>query len=258
MKKLWILLAASMTILAACGNDEKADEGTKATTQQTTETEATTETEETTDATDDAATNKTEEQTAATDDAEDDADDAKAEEETTEQATSTETTSKEEQATEQTATTEKATTTDLTKPASLKESATDNTFVLYDAMDTEFMVKRIDYSYKDNGPQAKMILLNLYDQFYKTYFNGYAISKDEKTITLDLKESGLTKNNFGASPENNIELLTSLFVNFPKTETIQFKLDGEKAELDNFTTTTRSEWKKMIETGSYTYNVIED
>lgn len=255
MKKLLILLAASMTILAACGNDEQTNEGTKATTQQTTEETTSTDTSDGQSDADEADEETEEQQTTVT--TEDD--DSDADNDSDDKATSNDTASndaKEDENDEADA--DDATAADLTKPTSLKESANDDSFVLYDAMDTEFMVKRIDYSYKENGPQVKMILLNLYDQYYNTYFNSYAISKDEKTITLDLKESGLTKNNFGASSENNIELLTSLFVNFPKTETIQFKVDGEQAELDNFTTTTRSEWKKMIQSGNYTYTIIED
>lgn len=250
MKKLLILLAASMTILAACGNDEQTNEGTKATTQQTTEETTSTDTSDGQSDADEADEETEEQQTTVTTEDDNDSDD---------KATSNDTASndtKEDENDEADA--DDATAADLKKPTSLKESANDDSFVLYDAMDTEFMVKRIDYSYKENGPQVKMVLLNLYDQYYNTYFNSYAIAKDEKTITLDLKESGLTKNNFGASSENNIELLTSLFVNFPKTETIQFKVDGEQAELDNFTTTTRSEWKKMIQSGNYTYTIIED
>lgn len=250
MKKLLILLAASMTILAACGNDEQTNEGTKATTQQTTEETTSTDTSDGQSDADEADEETEEQQTTVTTEDDNDSDD---------KATSNDTASndaKEDENDEADA--DDATAADLKNPTSLKESANDDSFVLYDAMDTEFMVKRIDYSYKENGPQVKMVLLNLYDQYYNTYFNSYAIAKDEKTITLDLKESGLTKNNFGASSENNIELLTSLFVNFPKTETIQFKVDGEQAELDNFTTTTRSEWKKMIQSGNYTYTIIED
>lgn len=250
MKKLLILLAASMTILAACGNDEQTNEGTKATTQQTTEETTSTDTSDGQSDADEADEETEEQQTTVTTEDDNDSDD---------KATSNDTASndtKEDENDEADA--DDATAADLKNPTSLKESANDDSFVLYDAMDTEFMVKRIDYSYKENGPQVKMVLLNLYDQYYNTYFNSYAIAKDEKTITLDLKESGLTKNNFGASSENNIELLTSLFVNFPKTETIQFKVDGEQAELDNFTTTTRNEWKKMIQSGNYTYTIIED
>lgn len=56
----------------------------------------------------------------------------------------------------------------------------------------------------------------------------------------------MLENNFVYTNENYVEIITSLFVNFPKLETIQFKVDGQVTELDNFTETSRADWKKCL------------
>ena len=252
MKKMMLLTAATIAMLAACGNnteDSNADNEQAPITQTTDESSTTasqsedkqTEADEsstTTDHNDKNATTDKEQSSTST------------EESTTEQEKETSAVSGETDAE-----TAKA---DLTQPLRLHEDASDDSVVIYDMNDEQFMTTRVDYSYATEGSQTKKILMTLYDRYYTTYFNDYAVSKDEKKVILDLNGQGMLENNFVYTNENYLEIITSLFTNFPKLELIQFKVDGQVTELDHFTETSRKEWKKMLEQNNYTYNVVEN
>lgn len=261
MQKMMLLTAATVAMLAACGNNsdnssanneqapvtQTAEESSSATTQTEDEqTEADEQQQESTtsDSKDSNATTDEEQQSTSNDEV------------TTEQETTTEDNKDTGAVSGETESeTAKA---DLTKPLSLKEDATDDSIVIYDMNDEQFITTRVDYSYATEGSQTKKILMTLYDRYYTTYFNNYAVSKDEKKVILDLNGQGMLENNFAYTNENYVEIITSLFTNFPKLETIQFKVDGQVTELDHFTETSREDWEKMFEQNDYTYNVVEN
>lgn len=265
-----LLTAVTVAMLAACGNtsDSSSADNEQAPVTQTAEESSSASATKSEDAQSEAD-EKQEEST--TSDSKDSS--ASAKEAVEDTSSNEETTTKEETAEKDTAATteeeeeietvsgETATETvkaDLTKPLSLNEDATDDSIVIYDMNDEQFITTRVDYSYAAEGSQTKKILMTLYDRYYTTYFNNYAVSKDEKKIILDFNGQGMLENNFVYTNENYVEIITSLFTNFPKLETIQFKVDGQVTELDNFTETSRADWKKMLEQNDYTYNVVEN
>lgn len=262
MQKMMLLTAAAVTMLAACGSAETSSE-TSANNEQAPVTQTTESTE--------AAEQTQPAEKETTDVSEQD-------ESTTEKSTATETktdasanamTEEEDEAEEEvvakketkSATTEgssKVTESDLSKPLSLNEQATDDSIVLYDMNDDTFIATRVDYNYAQDGSQTKKILMMLYDRYYNTYFNSYAVSKDETKIVLDLNGQGMLENNFAYAQENYVEIITSLFANFPKLQTVEFKVDGQAEALDDFPTTSRNEWKKMIDANGYNVDVVSN
>ncbi|WP_126989898.1 MULTISPECIES: hypothetical protein [Kurthia] len=267
MQKMMLLTAVTVAMLAACGNtsDSSSADNEQAPVTQTAEESSSASTTKSEDAQSEADEKQEESTTSDSKDSsasekEAVADTSSKEEKTTKEETKETATTEEEEEVE-TVSGETATETvkaDLTKPLSLNEDATDDSIVIYDMNDEQFITTRVDYSYAAEGSQTKKILMTLYDRYYTTYFNNYAVSKDEKKIILDFNGQGMLENNFVYTNENYVEIITSLFANFPKLETIQFKVDGQVTELDNFTETSRADWKKMLEQNDYTYNVVEN
>lgn len=261
-----LLTAVTVAMLAACGNtsDSSSADNEQAPVTQTAEESSSASTTKSEDAQSEADEKQEESTTSDSKDSsasekEAVADTSSKEEKTTKEETQETATTEEEEV--ETVSGETATETvkaDLTKPLSLNEDATDDSIVIYDMNDEQFITTRVDYSYAAEGSQTKKILMTLYDRYYTTYFNNYAVSKDEKKIILDFNGQGMLENNFVYTNENYVEIITSLFANFPKLETIQFKVDGQVTELDNFTETSRADWKKMLEQNDYTYNVVEN
>lgn len=261
-----LLTAVTVAMLAACGNtsDSSSADNEQAPVTQTAEESSSASTTKSEDAQSEADEKQEESTTSDSKDSsasekEAVADTSSEEEKTTKEETQETATTEEEEV--ETVSGETATETvkaDLTKPLSLNEDATDDSIVIYDMNDEQFITTRVDYSYAAEGSQTKKILMTLYDRYYTTYFNNYAVSKDEKKIILDFNGQGMLENNFVYTNENYVEIITSLFANFPKLETIQFKVDGQVTELDNFTETSRADWKKMLEQNDYTYNVVEN
>lgn len=261
-----LLTAVTVAMLAACGNtsDSSSADNEQAPVTQTAEESSSASTTKSEDAQSEADEKQEESTTSDSKDSsasekEAVADTSSEEEKTTKEETKETATTEEEEV--ETVSGETATETvkaDLTKPLSLNEDATDDSIVIYDMNDEQFITTRVDYSYAAEGSQTKKILMTLYDRYYTTYFNNYAVSKDEKKIILDFNGQGMLENNFVYTNENYVEIITSLFANFPKLETIQFKVDGQVTELDNFTETSRADWKKMLEQNDYTYNVVEN
>ncbi len=266
MQKMMLLTAVTVAMLAACGNtsDSSSADNEQAPVTQTAEESSSASTTKSEDAQSEADEKQEESTTSDSKDSsasekEAVADTSSEEEKTTKEETQETATTEEEEV--ETVSGETATETvkaDLTKPLSLNEDATDDSIVIYDMNDEQFITTRVDYSYAAEGSQTKKILMTLYDRYYTTYFNNYAVSKDEKKIILDFNGQGMLENNFVYTNENYVEIITSLFANFPKLETIQFKVDGQVTELDNFTETSRADWKKMLEQNDYTYNVVEN
>ncbi|MGN5454429.1 MAG: hypothetical protein ACI4XN_00435 [Candidatus Kurthia intestinigallinarum] len=266
MQKMMLLTAVTVAMLAACGNtsDSSSADNEQAPVTQTAEESSSASTTKSEDAQSEADEKQEESTTSDSKDSsasekEAVADTSSKEEKTTKEETKETATTEEEEV--ETVSGETATETvkaDLTKPLSLNEDATDDSIVIYDMNDEQFITTRVDYSYAAEGSQTKKILMTLYDRYYTTYFNNYAVSKDEKKIILDFNGQGMLENNFVYTNENYVEIITSLFANFPKLETIQFKVDGQVTELDNFTETSRADWKKMLEQNDYTYNVVEN
>ena len=266
MQKMMLLTAVTVAMLAACGNtsDSSSADNEQAPVTQTAEESSSASTTKSEDAQSEADEKQEESTTSDSKDSsasekEAVADTSSEEEKTTKEETKE--TAKTEEEEVETVSGETATETvkaDLTKPLSLNEDATDDSIVIYDMNDEQFITTRVDYSYAAEGSQTKKILMTLYDRYYTTYFNNYAVSKDEKKIILDFNGQGMLENNFVYTNENYVEIITSLFANFPKLETIQFKVDGQVTELDNFTETSRADWKKMLEQNDYTYNVVEN
>lgn len=266
MQKMMLLTAVTVAMLAACGNtsDSSSADNEQAPVTQTAEESSSASTTKSEDAQSEADEKQEESTTSDSKDSsasekEAVADTSSEEEKTTKEETQETATTEEEEV--ETVSGETATETvkaDLTKPLSLNEDATDDSIVIYDMNDEQFITTRVDYSYAGEGSQTKKILMTLYDRYYTTYFNNYAVSKDEKKIILDFNGQGMLENNFVYTNENYVEIITSLFANFPKLETIQFKVDGQVTELDNFTETSRADWKKMLEQNDYTYNVVEN
>ena len=266
MQKMMLLTAVTVAMLAACGNtsDSSSADNEQAPVTQTAEESSSASTTKSEDAQSEADEKQEESTTSDSKDSsasekEAVADTSSKEEKTTKEETQETATTEEEEV--ETVSGETATETvkaDLTKPLSLNEDATDDSIVIYDMNDEQFITTRVDYSYAAEGSQTKKILMTLYDRYYTTYFNNYAVSKDEKKIILDFNGQGMLENNFVYTNENYVEIITSLFANFPKLETIQFKVDGQVTELDNFTETSRADWKKMLEQNDYTYNVVEN
>lgn len=269
MQKMMLLTAVTVAMLAACGNtsDSSSADNEQAPVTQTAEESSSASTTKSEDAQSEAdekqeesTTSDSKDSSASEKEAVAEADTSSKEEKTTKEETKETATTEEEEEVE-TVSGETATETvkaDLTKPLSLNEDATDDSIVIYDMNDEQFITTRVDYSYAAEGSQTKKILMTLYDRYYTTYFNNYAVSKDEKKIILDFNGQGMLENNFVYTNENYVEIITSLFANFPKLETIQFKVDGQVTELDNFTETSRADWKKMLEQNDYTYNVVEN
>ena len=261
-----LLTAVTVAMLAACGNTSGSSsaDNEQAPVTQTAEESSSASTTKSEDAQSEADEKQEESTTSDSKDSsasekEAVADTSSEEEKTTKEETKETATTEEEEV--ETVSGETATETvkaDLTKPLSLNEDATDDSIVIYDMNDEQFITTRVDYSYAAEGSQTKKILMTLYDRYYTTYFNNYAVSKDEKKIILDFNGQGMLENNFVYTNENYVEIITSLFANFPKLETIQFKVDGQVTELDNFTETSRADWKKMLEQNDYTYNVVEN
>jgi len=266
MQKMMLLTAVTVAMLAACGNtsDSSSADNEQAPVTQTAEESSSASTTKSEDAQSEADEKQEESTTSDSKDSsasekEAVADTSSKEEKTTKEETKETATTEEEEV--ETVSGETATETvkaDLTKPLSLNEDATDDSIVIYDMNDEQFITTRVDYSYAAEGSQTKKILMTLYDRYYTTYFNNYAVSKDEKKIILDFNGQGMLENNFVYTNENYVEIITSLFANFPKLETIKFKVDGQVTELDNFTETSRADWKKMLEQNDYTYNVVEN
>ena len=266
MQKMMLLTAVTVAMLAACGNtsDSSSADNEQAPVTQTAEESSSASTTKSEDAQSEADEKQEESTTSDSKDSsasekEAVADTSSKEEKTTKEETQETATTEEEEV--ETVSGETATETvkaDLTKPLSLNEDATDDSIVIYDMNDEQFITTRVDYSYAAEGSQTKKILMTLYYRYYTTYVNNYAVSKDEKKIILDFNGQGMLENNFVYTNENYVEIITSLFANFPKLETIQFKVDGQVTELDNFTETSRADWKKMLEQNDYTYNVVEN
>lgn len=265
MQKMMLLTAVTVAMLAACGNtsDSSSADNEQAPVTQTAEESSSASTTKSEDAQSEADEKQEESTTSDSKDSsasekEAVADTSSEEEKTTKEETKKTATTEEEVETVSGETATETVKADLTKPLSLNEDATDDSIVIYDMNDGQFITTRVDYSYAAEGSQTKKILMTLYDRYYTTYFNNYAVSKDEKKIILDFNGQGMLENNFVYTNENYVEIITSLFANFPKLETIQFKVDGQVTELDNFTETSRADWKKMLEQNDYTYNVVEN
>lgn len=265
MQKMMLLTAVTVAMLAACGNtsDSSSADNEQAPVTQTAEESSSASTTKSEDAQFEADEKQEESTTSDSKDSsasekEAVADTSSEEEKTTKEETKKTATTEEEVETVSGETATETVKADLTKPLSLNEDATDDSIVIYDMNDGQFITTRVDYSYAAEGSQTKKILMTLYDRYYTTYFNNYAVSKDEKKIILDFNGQGMLENNFVYTNENYVEIITSLFANFPKLETIQFKVDGQVTELDNFTETSRADWKKMLEQNDYTYNVVEN
>lgn len=260
-----LLTAVTVAMLAACGNtsDSSSADNEQAPVTQTAEESSSASTTKSEDAQFEADEKQEESTTSDSKDSsasekEAVADTSSEEKKTTKEETKETATTEEEVETVSGETATETVKADLTKPLSLNEDATDDSIVIYDMNDGQFITTRVDYSYAAEGSQTKKILMTLYDRYYTTYFNNYAVSKDEKKIILDFNGQGMLENNFVYTNENYVEIITSLFANFPKLETIQFKVDGQVTELDNFTETSRADWKKMLEQNDYTYNVVEN
>lgn len=261
MQKMMLLTAATVTLLAACSsavtsNETSANNEQAPVTQTTESTEAAEQTQpakkETTDVSE--QDESTTEQSTATGTTTDASVNATTEDEEAED----EVVVKKETKSETTEVSSKVTERDLSKPLSLNEQVTDDSIVLYDMNDDAFIATRVDYNYAQDGSQTKKILMMLYDRYYNTYFNSYAVSKDETKVVLDLNGQGMLENNFAYTQENYIEIITSLFVNFHKLQTVEFKVDGQAEALDDFPTTSRSEWEKMIDANGYNVDVVSN
>lgn len=259
MRKMMLLTAATVTMLAACGSADTSSKS--ANNEQAPVTQTTEESTEVADqATTTSETNEQDEsiteQPATTEEKETS---PVAEKETEKETTTDEgvaAATEEETVTEEAS--PKVTAADLSKPLDLKEDASDDSIVLYDMNDDTFIATRVDYNYAQDGSQTKKILMMLYDRYYNTYFNSYAVSKDETKIVIDFNGQGIVENNFGYSQENFIEMTTSLFTNFPKLQKIEFKIDGQADSLDDFPTTSRDEWQQMIKSNGYEYQVVNN
>lgn len=116
-------------------------------------------------------------------------------------------------------------------------------------MATKLVVEhKAPYSYAKNGSMTKFLMHELN---YTRYVKGYAVSKSEKTITLNFKSSlasspvvqGSTGGQFFTD-----RIAATFFKNMPKLQTIYFRLDGKKTSLDhvNFMSIHRSEYKKIL------------
>jgi len=116
-------------------------------------------------------------------------------------------------------------------------------------MATKLVVEhKSPYSYAKNGSMTKFLMHELH---YTHYVKGYAVSKSEKTITLNFKSSLATSQVVQGSTGGQFftdRIAVTFFKNIPKLQTIYFRLDGKKTSLDhvNFTNIQRSDYKKML------------
>lgn len=96
-------------------------------------------------------------------------------------------------------------------------------------MATKLVVEhKSPYSYAKNGSMTKFLMHELH---YTHYIKGYAVSKSEKTITLNFKSSLATSQVVQGSTGGQFftdRIAVTFFKNMPKLQTIYFRLDGKK------------------------------
>lgn len=95
----------------------------------------------------------------------------------------------------------------------------------------------LPYSFTENGPVTKVLLseLGLMD-----YYNSHTVSADEKTITLDFKETLLTSELIQGSAGAWIfagEIYASFFNTVPTLETLQLRINGKEVDTDHISFT---------------------
>lgn len=116
-------------------------------------------------------------------------------------------------------------------------------------MATKLVVEhKTPYSYAKDGSMTKFLMHEL---AYKHYVKSYAVSKSEKTITLNFKSSLATSQVVQGSTGGQFftdRIAVTFFKNMPKLQTIYFRLDDKKTSLDhvNFMSIHRSDYKKIL------------
>ena len=89
------------------------------------------------------------------------------------------------------------------------------------------------YSYAKDGSLTQFLLTNLE---YMAYVKDYAVSQDEKTVTINFKDSVMKTNIFQGSTgaDYSVDAIgKTFFQNMPKLETLQLRKEGKKQEMDH-------------------------
>ena len=91
----------------------------------------------------------------------------------------------------------------------------------------------VTHSLKKDGPMTPFIIEKL---GLTQYYNSHAVSADEKTITLDFKESLLSSNVVQGSAGGFIfagQIYASFFQSIDTLQSIQLRIDGKEVETDH-------------------------
>lgn len=104
--------------------------------------------------------------------------------------------------------------------------------------------QELSYVYKRDGSLTRFLLTNL---GYNQYVKSYSVSKDEKTVMLDFKQSVMKTQLFQGSSgakQTRDAIGKTFFANMPKLKTLQFRLNAQQEEWDhmNFTDYKRSDF----------------
>lgn len=112
-----------------------------------------------------------------------------------------------------------------------------STVVLYNRPTDDFTGAlagdELSYSYKKDGSLTQFLLTKLE---YMPYVKDYAVSQDEKTVTINFKEDVMKTNIFQGSTGADYSVDTigkTFFENMPKLETLQLRKEGKKEEMDH-------------------------
>lgn len=93
--------------------------------------------------------------------------------------------------------------------------------------------EELDYSYQKDGSLTQFLLTKLE---YMPYVKDYAVSQDEKTVTINFKEEVMNTNIFQGSTgaAYSVDAIgKTFFKNMPKLETLKLRKEGEKQEMDH-------------------------
>lgn len=98
---------------------------------------------------------------------------------------------------------------------------------------TAMIGDELTYSYAKDGSLTQFLLTKL---GYMPYVKDYAVSQDEKTVTINFKDEVMKTNIFQGSTGAvySVDAIgKTFFQNMPKLETLQLRKEGEKEEMDH-------------------------
>ena len=120
------------------------------------------------------------------------------------------------------------------QPAEAEDTVTEVKIYVSDAnAEAVELGETITHSLQKDGPLTKFII----DKLALTeYYNSHVVSADEKTITLDFKESIATSSLVQGSAGGGIlagQIYASFFNTLPELENLQLRIEGNEKELDH-------------------------